>query len=160
MKMKKLLLAAGLLSMLIYSCKKEVRMKEDLGKVSKTEETVKGLTCGTDMAMANLSADQRIAMGKTAVTAVQSSELLLFLDFNGAIVRPGNANVTGTFSPLVPNQRFCPPSFMNQEQINAVVRLVEDDFSPFNIRITTDQSVFDNYPQPQNKQIQIITTFP
>src|SRR6185369_13064561 len=53
----------------------------------------------------------------------------------------------------------CPRPLLTQSQIAEIVRLVEDDFSPFNIHVTTDQTVFFNYPT-QFKHLCIITTLP
>ena len=116
--------------------------------------------CGMEEAMANLSPEMRQALISGAQrTEAQAGELLLYLDFDGATVFPGNANPAGNRSPLISGIRNCPPPSLTAAQIETVIELVKDDFSPFNIRITTDYADFMSYPSA-NKQISIITTIP
>ena len=97
----------------------------------------------------------------SAATVSQADELLLYINFNpnGSTVRPGFGNADTLTSPIVPGVRFCPAPLLSQDQKDEIVRLVSDEFSPFNIRITTDAAVFADYPR-QNKQMCLITTTP
>jgi hypothetical protein len=75
------------------------------------------------------------------------------------LVRPGFGNADNLQSPIVSGSRFCPPPSLTQAQKDEIVRLVSDDFSPFNIRITTDAAEFAAYP-PSIKEMCLITTSP
>jgi hypothetical protein len=48
---------------------------------------------------------------------------------------------------------------LTQAQKDEIARLVRDDFSPFNIRVTTDAAEFAAYPR-SNKEMCLITTIP
>ncbi len=157
--MKKLFVLIIMLGLIASSCQKQTN--SDL-KESDTRDNLSRQrpVCGMDEAMARLSPEMKGALlNSTNRTESQAAELLLFLDFDGAVVRAGFPNPSGYVSPIIPGTRVCPPPSLNAEQREAVVNMVKDDYSPFNIVITTDQSVFDSYPA-QNKQICIITTFP
>jgi len=160
--MKKLLLSVGLVTLLNYSCKKETGAVKNAADLKKTAAEVQERPrCATEEVMASLSADMRNALARSAETnASQATELLLYLDFDGAIVRPGFPNPTGYTSTIVNGQRLCPASFLNPAQIATVIEMVEDDFSPFNIRVTTDLNLFNTYSPANNKQICIVTTLP
>ncbi|HMM80586.1 MAG TPA: M57 family metalloprotease [Pyrinomonadaceae bacterium] len=119
--------------------------------------------CGMEAAMARLSPEQRKAMLDSAIRPLApAAEILLYLHFppaGGTLIRPGNANSTGFISPIVPGNRICPASSLTQAQKDRVVEQVNEDFSPFNIRVTIDYQEFLNYPFAQ-KLIHIITTTP
>ncbi|MGD9560652.1 MAG: hypothetical protein AB7F88_01530 [Pyrinomonadaceae bacterium] len=117
-----------------------------------------GPTCGTDVAMAKMSNEQKSLMTASAVAA-QSDELLLYINFNpnGSVVRSGFGNADTLTTPLVSGQRFCPAPLLDEAQRDEIVRLVSDDYSPFNIRVTTDAAEFAAHPR-QTKQMVLITT--
>jgi len=116
--------------------------------------------CGTTAAMANLSPEQREEILRNSVTSlVPANELLLYLHFGPATIRPGNADSTGFRSPLVNANRNVPAPTMTAQQISQAIDLVKDDFAPFNIRITTNYNEFLSYPIA-NKHLNIITTLP
>jgi hypothetical protein len=119
-----------------------------------------GPTCGTDAAMARMPAESKSMMRASAVAA-QSEELLLYINFNpnGSIVRPGFGNADTLTSSIVNGQRFCPAPLLDQAQQDEIVRLVSDDYSPFNIRVTTDAAEFAAHPR-LTKQMVLITTTP
>lgn len=153
--MKKLLLLIGLVVLLTTACKKQTEEVNNLTKVEQQRPV-----CGMEEAMAGISAEMRQAMINESVKAEsQAAELLLFLDFDGAVVFPGFPSPAGNRSPLLSGTRNCPAPSLSAAQIEEVIELVKDDFSPFKIVVTTDQSVFNTYPAA-NKQICIITTFP
>ncbi len=116
--------------------------------------------CGTERAMAKLTPAQKQQLRRYSVKgSVPANELLLYLHFTGATIRPGFANATGFVSPLVKGTSNVPPPTMTAAQIAETIELVKDDFSPFNIQITTDYNTFLNYPIAF-KQIAIISTLP
>ena len=158
--MKRIFVLIVLLGVFAISCKKQTSAYISNEPVTGVDQAQQRPACGMEEAMAALSPEMKAALLNAANrTESQAAELLLFLDFDGAIVRAGFPNPTGYNSPIISGQRFCPPPSLNAEQEQAVIALVKDDYSPFNIVITTDQSVFDSYPA-QNKQICIITTIP
>ncbi len=156
--MKKIIIVFMWIVTILVSCKKETGNNEEFVK----PEARKIPTCGMEEAMASLSPEMREAMLKSVIrTEVQANELLLFLDFDGAVIRKGNANAMGIMSPII---RFstanCPPPALTEQQKHDIVKLVKDDYSPFNIMVTTDQAIFDTYAPASYKQICIITTNP
>ena len=119
-----------------------------------------GPTCGMDAAMAKMPLEVKAEMSGAAFAA-QSGELLLYINFNanGSTVRPGFGNADTLTTPIVSSVSFCPPPLLSEEQKAEIVKLVSDDFSPFNIRVTTDAAEFLAYPR-LNKQMCLITTTP
>ncbi len=158
--MKKLLFLISLSSLFLTACQKTVDLPETENIMLEQQEVPR---CGMEEAMTNMSVEMKQAMlSNTLKTDAQAAELLIFLDFDGAIVRRGNGNAQGGFvtSPIVGNGTFnCDAPNLTAAQKNIVIELVKDDFSPFNIQFTTEQSVYDAYPMA-NKQVCIITTFP
>lgn len=151
--MRKLLSFLLIISLLNYSCKRDVNI------VSKEEASVQHPSCGMNEAMQKMLPEYRATMSRMAKTTA-ASELLLYLDFDGAVVRLGFPNSSGYSSPILGfGIANCPPCPLNAEQRNEVIRLAEDDFSPFNIIVTTDLNAFNSYPAA-NKHICIITTRP
>jgi hypothetical protein len=157
--MKKLLFFICLSVLFLVACQKTV---DPLTIQNSTVIQPELLRCGMEEAMANLSPEMKNAMARNAKTATaQAGELLIFLDFDGAVVRPGYGSAQGgnVTSPLVNNTKFCPASSLTIKQKAAIIELVKDDFSPFNIKFTTDQSVYDAYSMG-NKHVCIVTTLP
>ncbi len=116
--------------------------------------------CGTEAAMAKLSRQQRDDLRRNSITPLfAQSELLLYLHFASATIIPGLPDANGFRSTIVNQTRNTPAPNLTAEQIAQTIELVKDDFSPFNIRITTDYDEFLNYPLT-NKQISIVTTVP
>jgi hypothetical protein len=127
---------------------------------SQINEPQTGPSCGTDLAMAKMSAERRSEMTASATDA-QVSELLLYINFNpnGTVVRPGFGNADNLTTTLVNGTRSCPPPQLDQATRDEIVRLVSDDFSPFNIRVTTDAAEFAAHTDA-TKQMALITTLP
>ena len=146
------------------SCKKQIESQEQTAGQSKEQITA---SCGTDISKISPSGRARLRESNMGTT-FPASETLLYLDFDGAMVRPGFGGVgysSGTgqtslyTSAIVNSLRSLPAAPLTPEQINQIVALVADDFSPFNIRITTDLSEYASYPR-NLRQLHIITTFP
>ncbi len=116
--------------------------------------------CGTEAAMAKMPAQLKSLMEASAV-ASQADELMLYINFNpnGSTVRPGFGNADTLTSGIINGQRTLPPPQLSQAQKDEIVRRVSDEFSPFNIRVTTDAAEFFAYPR-QFKQMCLITTTP
>jgi hypothetical protein len=125
---------------------------------SVTIQSQDGPSCGTDLAMANMSTAAREQMTASAA-AFQSSELMLYLNFDGATVRAGFDSADNLTSSIVSGTRTCPAPSLTQAQKDEIVRLVRDDFSPFNIRVTADAAEFSAYPR-MNREMCLITTSP
>lgn len=153
---------APLLPLIIFvfiSCKK-IAVENYQPNVEETTLTQQRPSCGMEEAMSTMSPEMKSSLvNSTRLADGQAGELLLFLDFDGAVVRAGFPNSSGYNSPIISGVRNCPPSTLSELQKAEVIALVRDDFSPFNIIVTTDQSVFNGYPSA-NKQICIITTMP
>jgi len=116
--------------------------------------------CGTERGSANISLEARKQMNATAA-AFQANDLLLYINFNqtGTVVRQGFGNADTLTSSIISGSRSCPPPSLTQEQKDEILRLVRDDYSPFNIRVTTDAAEFAAYPRAL-KEMCLITTFP
>ncbi len=157
--MKKLLSLLSLSFLFLAGCQKEIKNDSSENFYKQQQQVPR---CGMEEAMALLPADARSAMAQASVAALaRAGELLVLLDFDGAVVRPGNGNAQGgdVRSPLVNSTRFCNAPNLTAEQKNIIIELVKDDFSPFEIQFTTEQAVYDAY-SIANKQVCIITTSP
>ncbi len=91
--------------------------------------------------------------------SVQVDQILVFVNFNGGTVFPGNDNGDTFRSSIISGVRTFPAPALTTEQKAEVVRRVADDFSPFNVRITTSQAEFTATPAI-NKQMCIVSTSP
>jgi hypothetical protein len=152
--MKKIIIALACVTLTMTACKKE------LGTPIKEEPVQQRSFCAMEEAMAKMAPELKDALMNMPLMENQASEILIYLDFDGALVRRGNANPTGTFSPIISAGVInCPPPALSAQQIEQIVDEVKDEFSPFNIVVTTDQLVFDTYPA-SFKQICIVTTLP
>jgi hypothetical protein len=72
----------------------------------------------------------------------------IFLDFDGQTVSTPYWNGGRTF--------YCTPSGLTEEKIRTAFYQVAEDFSPFNLNITTDSTVY--FAAPINKRQRIIVT--
>jgi hypothetical protein len=128
--MKKILFTAVMSTLLLIACRKQGRHQELPSETLQYAE--KSLNChvigeySTDLHRMSLLSD----------TAV------IFINFNGRFVPAGtywdNYNLVDTVT--------CQPYPLTQEQKDRIVVMVRDDFSPVNIIVTTEQSVFDAAP--------------
>lgn len=155
--MNKLILVFGLIILSATACQK----KSQLIYLEPGKEQQIIPVCGLEEAMAAMMPEFRNELARTATTTITAAELLLFLDFDGAVVRSGFGSAQGgnVTSPIVSGTRNCPPPALTMQQQLEIIELVKDDFSPFKIQFTTEQAVYDAYPM-SGKQVCIITTFP
>lgn len=122
------------------------------------------LSCGTESIVSDLTNKQRAALDANTVFAgiVPDEEILLYLHFvtgPGTFVIQGNPNATGFRSTMISGQKNVAVTQMSASQIAEAIKFVRDDFSPFNIRISTDYNEFLAYPLSR-KLISIVTTTP
>ncbi len=156
--MKKIFLLIIAFGFLFSSCKKVEEAKEE-GSVSINPEIEKSIaTCGMEEVMANISPEFRNQIiNRSKLITSQAPALLIYLDFDGATVRKGLPNATFYSSPIIRSSTVtCAPARLSEEQIQEIVQLVKDDFSPFNIEVTTSEAVYNKYT-PENRQLCIIT---
>lgn len=113
--------------------------------------------CGRDEAMARMTKEARDQMIESSM-AFQASELMIYLNFEGAIIRAGFENAGNFTSSIVSGTRNCPAPTLTQAQKAEVIKLVTDDYSPFNIRVTTDQTEFMAYPSAFREMVLVTTT--
>jgi hypothetical protein len=152
--MKKLVLAALVIALATPSCRKP----SSENNATSTEQ--RQLVCGTDHTGNSLPAFFRQQLMQQRLTSSTFTETLLYLDMDGEIVRPGTATVNGNINSfLVFSTRFCPAPTLTQQEKDEVVRLVGDDFAPFNIVVTTDRTAYDAYA-PNRRMACIVTTLP
>lgn len=159
--MNKYFLTATIIFLVMASCQKKPEMQpQQKMQQELLYETLQELpVCGLDEAMQNMLPEYRQSLSRMEATAAAAAELLLYLDVDGATVFPGFPNPAGNRSPIISGTRICPPPSLTTAQMEEMIELVKDDFSPFHIIVTTDYSEFLNYPSA-NKQICIITTVP
>jgi hypothetical protein len=142
--------------MFMLSCKKEVRQIS----VPALSDMQSNPVCGVIGSQSNIPGEYRKGV-ETNIQGFTAPELLLFLDFDGAVVRRGFPNPTGSSSSIISfGIANCPSPLLSKVQIDSIVDFVADDFAPFKIRITTDQNEFLAYTPHVNKQLCIITTLP
>ncbi len=114
-------------------------------------------TCGTMMIEENLTRLRDLPKGRIA--AFQAPELLLYIRFDATVVTGGFDSAINFRSSIVNGTRTCPAPNLTQQQKNEIVRLVQDDFSPFNVRVTTDFNEFFAYPSAF-RAMALVTTIP
>jgi hypothetical protein len=131
--MKKALVFITVLST-VMSCRKQevlVPGNEQQASVQKQPET-----CTFGITQFNLV--KRAPVGQTdrrsTGTQTTSGGSVILLDFDGATVSNTSWNVNGTFT--------CSPANLTSENISEIVDRVTNDYSPFNITITTSETVY------------------
>jgi hypothetical protein len=142
-------------AMMFFSCDREdVReLPSDAGKVSKLP------TCPelVNIEMDNKAAQRRKYPPKNPhnqppqpppPTTVKQGCLLL--DFNGEDVSGTMWNVNGDL--------VCDNSGLSQTQIEFTLNRVKYDYAQFNIEVTTDESVYNTYPQNKRRRCIVTTT--
>lgn len=117
-----------------------------------------GPVCGTERVMARMPAKQRGDLVASSV-ASRAAELMIYLHFDGGPVFGGFENAGSFRSSMITFTRNAPPAPLTEAQRAEVARLVADDYSPFNIRVTTDIAEFQAYPSGQREMV-IVTTNP
>jgi hypothetical protein len=151
--------------------RKETRMKKQIALLisvvvlpfvfAENARPQNAFSCGMEQSMERMPRSLKESVEASA-TSFRANELLLYINFNnpnGTLVFPGFGDAETMRSPIVNQVRFCPPPSLTQAQKDEIVRLVQDDFSPFNIRVTTDSAEFLAYPRPL-KEMCLITTIP
>jgi hypothetical protein len=117
--------------------------------------------CGVDISTSKMQRDVRRNLQRQGVTPeTPANELLLFIDMDGAVLTAGPANPNGRVSPLLNGTTTLPAPALSDAQKAEIIRLVKDDYSPFNIVVTTNQADFDSYPVAANKELCIVSTNP
>lgn len=152
--MKKLISIPAIFSVLFFSCQKEIKNSyKGAALVTQIRPA-----CGTMEAMEKMPVKIKEQLSMSANrTAATASSLLIYLDFNGSVIYPGISGPDR--SPLINSIRVCPAAPLTVSQITEIVELIRDDFSPFNITITTDETAF-NAANPLFRHLCIVTTSP
>ena len=85
---------------------------------------------------------------QTTFSSYPSATATIFLDFDGEDV----------YSPIWNRgvELKCAPAVLSSAQIQEIYNRVAEDYRPFNVNITTDESVF--VAAPLNKRIRVIVT--
>jgi hypothetical protein len=116
-----------------------------------------GPVCGTDQAMARMTKEARGQMIASS-TAFQATELMIYLHFDGATIRRGFDSASNFTSSIVSGTRNCPAPTLTQARKDEVIKRVVDDYSPFNIVVTTDINEFLAYPAGFREMVLVTTT--
>ena len=88
------------------------------------------------------------AIGAPQLSSLPTAQATIYLDFDGQYV---NATTWNGGTPI-----NCAPAAMTDAQITEVFNRVAEDYRPFNINITTDETKF--LAAPLNKRMRIIIT--
>ncbi|MEO7446590.1 MAG: T9SS type A sorting domain-containing protein [Ferruginibacter sp.] len=83
-----------------------------------------------------------------ALNSLPSATATIYLDFNGQVVNSGYWNSGQTLN--------CAPSGMSDAQVTEVFKRVSEDYRPFNVNITTDETKF--LAAPLNRRTRVIIT--
>jgi hypothetical protein len=76
---------------------------------------------------------------------------VILLDFNGHIVTGTSWNVSGDIN--------CAPANLSSNEISLIVQRATNDYSPFNIIVTTDESVYNNANNAKRMRVVITETW-
>lgn len=83
-----------------------------------------------------------------ALSSLPAASAVIFLDFDGHNVDGTAWNFDGPF--------YCNPSGFDNTQITTIFNRVAEDYRPFNVNITTDQSKF--LAAPLNRRMRVVMT--
>lgn len=75
-------------------------------------------------------------------------DAVILLDFDGHLVSNTSWNTSGDF--------YCAPANMSIEEITKILQRVTEDYSPFNIAVTTDENIY-NAANPYKRTRVVIT---
>lgn len=131
------------LAMVLFSCQKQQEVMHNKPALKKTDRLPP--PCGTDAITARFSdfinrknkqAQSRMEAGinRKTVGPQNTNKFIIFLDVDGAIVKNTPWNWEGDF--------VATPSSLTPQQLNAVKKSVQDDFSPWLIEVTMDEAVY------------------
>src|SRR5262245_28884041 len=87
----------------------------------------------------------------TDLNSYPAAPAVIFLDFNGHYVSGTMWNTMGPFN--------CLPSGLNDAQITEIFNRVAEDYRPFNINITTNETKFNAVPYNRRMRVVITTTY-
>lgn len=108
-------------------------------------------TCGTLTV-------QRIESPFAGLGSTPASEILLYIRFEATLVTQGADNAGSFRSSIITGSRNLPAPNLSIEQQNEIVRRVKSDFSPFNVRVTSDFNEFLAYPAAAREMAVVSTT--
>ncbi|HEX4877449.1 MAG TPA: hypothetical protein VFV31_12315 [Chitinophagaceae bacterium] len=76
---------------------------------------------------------------------------VILLDFDGQLVRGTSWNYAGDIN--------CAPANLTTTAINEIIQRVSIDYSPFNVTVTTNETVYNNAPQYKRMRVIITETW-
>ncbi|UII19972.1 AbfB domain-containing protein [Fulvivirga ligni] len=88
---------------------------------------------------AKSAAPTEVAEAPNNLQSLPGAEAVVLLDFDGYQLPSGTGWLNG-------NSWYAPASGMSDSQITEAWELISEDYRPYNVNITTSQSVFDSYP--------------
>jgi hypothetical protein len=143
---------------IFVSCSKQKEIKSDFLPISRNKEIEK---CSFGVKEFNLSkrasvADEEGSFSRGPKTGGSSiggtttpiTESVILLDFNGQLVSGTSWNYNGPIT--------CTPANLTSTDISRIVDHVSNDYSPFNVLVTTDETMY-NAANPA-KRIRVIIT--
>jgi hypothetical protein len=89
-----------------------------------------------------------LSRSQVSLNSYTSAPAVIFLDFDGHIVSGTMWNVSGAFT--------CNPAGLSNAGITEVFNRVAEDYRPFNINVTTDETKYNS--APANKRIRVVIT--
>ena len=91
---------------------------------------------------------QHGVFSQARLNSFPSANATIYLDFDGEAINNALWNNGNSFNAA--------PSGLNDEQITEIFNRVSEDYRPFNVNITTDETIF--LSAPANKRIRVIVT--
>jgi len=82
------------------------------------------------------------------LSSLPSAQATIFLDFDGHYV---TSTIWNGGNPI-----NCAPSGMNDDQITEIFNRVSEDYRPFNVNVTTNETKFNS--APYNKRMRVVIT--
>jgi len=129
-------------------------MSGDSGDILIEEVQLEKLLC---IGVQNVNADNSSAIPSNSDTrtmvpilnSLPGATATIYLDFDGEVVSGTSWNGGATINAQ--------PEGYSDSEMRRIWELVAEDFSPFNVNVTTDRSVFDNAPR-NRRMMNIFTT--
>ena len=87
----------------------------------------------------NSTSSSNVAYALTDLQSLPGAATCVLLDFDGYNLQAGTGWLNG-------NSWYAPPSGMSDAAVQEAWELISEDFRPFNVNITTNESVYNSYP--------------
>lgn len=144
-------------ALLLFACSKKVDVQTPGFETTAVSKTDNKQTCSFDITEFNMvkrpPVNNEAARGKKNITVsgggtTTTAPSVIMLDFDGKVVSGTSWNVSGDIT--------CAPANLSDADITTIFQRVATDYAPFNVIITTDESVYNN-ANPYKRMRVIVT---